>query len=152
MGLGRVGSNIPAAWSNLEERTVPDVLSQSPPNAKSTPPLLEVESPSGPENDAVSATRDDSRFFKRSLAFFSGSVGLGALVICCALIAPAFVAATAAVVFGFLRSWVAFAVAFVFLALALYRMFRRGRRQHTTKENRRMSSREHLASRDGVEK
>lgn len=151
MGFRRVDSNILAALSNLEERTVPDMLSQSPPIAQSTPSLLKVESPSRPENDAVSATRDDSRFFKRSLAFFSGSVGLGALVICCALIAPAFVAATAAVVFGFLRSWVAFAVAFVFLALALYRMFRNGRRQHTTKENRLMRSHERLASRDGVE-
>ena len=102
---------------------MPDVLSQSPPIAQSTPPLLEVESPSRPEDDAVSATRDDSRFFKRSLAFFSGSVGLGALVICCALIVPAFVAATAAIVFGFLQSWAALVVASVILASILYRVW-----------------------------
>lgn len=48
-----------------------------------------------------SAEEEDRTFFKKSLAFFGGSVGLGALVVCCALVAPLFVAAVAGAVLGF---------------------------------------------------
>ncbi len=49
-----------------------------------------------------STEEDDRRFFKKALAFFVGSAGLGALAVCCALVAPLFVASVAGAVFGFI--------------------------------------------------
>lgn len=69
-------------------------------------------------SDQRSGPDEDKAFLKKASAFFGFSVGLGALAVCCALVAPVFLAGAAAAVFGFLRSPAAAVVAVTLLGVA----------------------------------
>lgn len=79
-------------------------------------------------NDQRSGADEDKAFFKGASAFFGFSVGLGALAVCCALVAPVFLTGAAAAVFGFLRSPAAALVAVALLGVAAILLVRSTRR------------------------